>query len=68
MRGSDFGAFVRRSEEVYGQVVVSSGSWLPSPSEGSGEAAFFDIAKLQKNVVHLGLFSNFFSIFFRVVS
>ena len=27
---------------------------------GSGEAVFFDIAKLQKNVVHLGLFSNFF--------
>ena len=28
MRGSDFGAFVRRSEEVYGLDVVSSGSWL----------------------------------------
>ncbi len=28
MRGSDFGALVRRSEEVYGLVVVSSGSWL----------------------------------------
>ena len=51
-----------------GRLWFSSGSWLPSPSEGSGEAVFFDIAKLQKNVVHLGLFSNFFSIFFRVVS
>ena len=42
-----------------GWLWFSSGSWLPSPSEGSGEAVFFDIAKLQKNVPNLGPFSNF---------
>ena len=39
MRGSDFGAFVRRSEEVYGLDVVSSGSWLPSLATGVFRAA-----------------------------
>ena len=31
-----------------GWLWFSSGSWLPSPSKGSGEAVFFDIANVTK--------------------